>query len=276
MSDVSGAPSASLSDDSVLTRIGVFATQVYAVVAADMQKLRRDPFDLFTRAIQPLLWLLLFGGVMAQVRGLSTGNTPYLDFLAPGILAQSILFAAIFFGITVVWERDLGVLHRYLVSPAPRAALVIGKGISATPRGLMQAVLIYLASGIMGVDLNLDPLHVLGVMALVALGSALFATLSLVLACLMKTRERMMGVGQMLTMPLFFASNAIYPIALMPGWLRAVSSLNPLSYEVDGLRALMIVGGEAAFGLPLDFAVMIGGLAVLMMLATRLYPRMAY
>ena len=94
--------------------------------------------------MQPAIWLLLFGQVMAQVRGLGPRNGRYLDFLAPGILAQSVLFSAIFYGIAAIWERDLGVLHRYMVSPAPRTALVLGKAVSSGVRGLSQAVIVYL------------------------------------------------------------------------------------------------------------------------------------
>ncbi|MNY56061.1 ABC-2 type transporter [compost metagenome] len=86
------------------------------------------------------------------------------------------------------------------------------------------------------------------VLVFVVLGSALFSTFSLVIACLMKTRERFMGIGQVLTMPLFFASNAIYPLALMPSWLKAIALFNPLSYEVDALRALMVQGATASSG----------------------------
>jgi ABC-2 type transport system permease protein len=107
----------------------------------------------------------------------------------------------------------------------------------------------------------------------VVLGAALFATFSLIVACLVKTRERFMGIGQLLTMPLFFASNAIYPIALMPEWLRVVSRVNPLSYEVDALRALMLQNGASAFGLPTDFAVLLGTTIVLVVVGAYLYPR---
>jgi ABC-2 type transport system permease protein len=93
-----------------------YLTQVWAIAAAEVQKLRHDPLELITRAAQPVLWLLLFGEVMAQVRGVSPDNLRYLDFLAAGILAQSVLFVAIFYGISAIWERDLGVLQRYLVS----------------------------------------------------------------------------------------------------------------------------------------------------------------
>ena len=252
-----------------------YGLQILAVAGAEVQKLRHDPWELATRAIQPALWLILFGEVMAQVRGLSSGGLRYLDFLSAGILAQSVLFAAIFYGISAIWERDLGVVHRYLVSPAPRSALVIGKALSASVRGLSQAVVVYLLAFVLGVGIDLDPLNIAGVVALIALGSALFATLSLIIACIVKTRERFMGIGQVLTMPIFFASNAIYPLALMPPWLRAVSHVNPLTYEVDGLRDLMLLGGASEFGLPLDFAVLLATASVLTWIAARMYPRMA-
>jgi len=89
-----------------------------------------------------------------------------------------------------------------------------------------------------------------------------------------KTHERVMGMGQVMTMPLFFASNAIYPIVLMPSWLKVVATGNPLTYEVDGLRALMVQGGTSAFGLGVDFAVLLAFTAALMALAARLYPRL--
>ena len=257
-----------------LVAVTDYATQVLAVADAEARKLRHDPWELLSRAIQPVLWLVLFGEVMAQVRGLSSGTTPYLDFLAPGILAQSVLFVAIFYGISAIWERDLGVLHRYMVSPAPRSALVIGKALSASFRGLSQAVVIYLCAALMGVNLDFDPRRIVLVILFVALGAGLFSTFSLIIACIVKTRERFMGIGQVLTMPIFFASNAIYPINLMPGWLKTVSSLNPLTYEVDGLRSLMLRGGESTFGLAHDFAALIIATSVFVMIATRIYPRM--
>ena len=274
MSERHAAASASTPSLGFLAAVAGYGTQVIAVADAEVRKLRHDPWELFSRAVQPVLWLVLFGGVMAQVRGLSSGTTPYLDFLAPGILAQSVLFVAIFYGISAIWERDLGVLHRYMVSPAPRSALVIGKALSSTVRGLSQAVVIYLCAAVMGVNLDFDPRRIVLVILFIALGAGLFSTFSLIIACIVKTRERFMGIGQVLTMPIFFASNAIYPITLMPGWLKTVSLLNPLSYEVDGLRTLMLRGGESTFGLAHDFAALIVAFSVFVMIATRMYPRM--
>lgn len=249
-------------------------TQIFGVADAEMRKLRHDPTELFSRAVQPALWLLLFGQVMAQVRGLSSGSVRYLDFIAPGILAQSVLFVAIFYGISSIWERDLGIVHRYLASPAPRAALVLGKALSAGVRSLSQAVVVYLLALLLGIHLSFAPLHIGGMMVFISMGAALFCTFSLIMACLVRTRERFMGIGQALTMPIFFASNAIYPIALMPAWLQTISRLNPLTYEVDALRAFMLSGGTSKIGIPLDFAVLTIALIVLVTIAARMYPRL--
>lgn len=252
-----------------------FVRQTLAVASAELRKVGRDPTELFTRAVQPALWLIVFGQVFSRVRAIPTGNISYVEFLAPGILAQSVLFAAIFFGIAVIWERDLGVIHKLLVSPAYRGALVMGKAISAGVRGLVQGVIIYLLALVLGVHIRLSPLPLAGVALSVMLGSALFATFSLVVACLVKTRERFMGIGQVLTMPLFFASNAIYPLDLMPHWLQLVARANPLSYVVDLLRALMIEGGHSVLGVGQDLGVQLVGLVVLLLVASRLYPGLA-
>ncbi|HEV8389867.1 MAG TPA: ABC transporter permease [Dongiaceae bacterium] len=251
-----------------------FLVQVFAIADAEFRKLRHDPIELATRAVQPMLWLLLFGQVMAQIRGLSGGSGKYLDFLSAGILAQSVLFTAIFYGISAIWERDLGILHRYLVSPAARPALVLGKALSAAVRGFSQAVIIYALALVLGIGVSLLPSHIVGAILFVALGSILFSTLSLIMACLVKTRERFMGIGQVMTMPIFFASNAIYPISLMPHWLQNIASLNPLTYEVDALRALMLQGGASVYGLASDAGILIATSAVLVVIAAKLYPRM--
>jgi len=103
----------------------------------------------------------------------------------------------------------------------------------------------------------------------------LFSTFSLVIACIVKTRERFMGVGQVLTMPLFFASNAIYPTDIMPGWLKMASHLNPLTYVVDGLRTCMLAGSTSVFGLSFDYAVILITTTVLVLVGARLYLRLA-
>jgi ABC-2 type transport system permease protein len=252
--------------------VAQFVTKTLTIVGLEVRKLRHDSTELVTRAIQPALWLLIFGEVFTQVRAIPTGNLRYIDFMAPGILAQSVLFIAIFYGIAIIWERDLGIIHKFLVSPTPRTALVLGKALSAGVRGLTQAIIIYILALLLGVQVNWDPVALLAVVLAVVLGAALFSTFSLIIACLVKTRERFMGVGQVLTMPLFFASNAIYPVAIMPAWLRAIAHVNPLTYEVDALRTLMLKGQTSSFGLGFDFGVLLATTFLLVIVGGRLYP----
>lgn len=238
-----------------------------------MRKLRHDPTELFTRAVQPALWLLVFGQVFTRVRAIPTGNLPYLDFMTPGILAQSVLFIAIFYGISIIWEKDLGVVHKFLVSPTPRAALVLGKALSAGVRGLAQGLIVVVIALLLRVHLNFNLLSLLGVALAIVLGSALFSTFSLIIACIVKTRERFMGLGQVLTMPLFFASNAIYPISIMPSWLQVVSHLNPLTYEVDILRQLMLAGGTGTYQVGFDLGVLAAITIILVLIGAVMYPK---
>jgi ABC-2 type transport system permease protein len=252
-----------------------FILESAAIVDVELIKLVRDPTEIISRAIQPVLWLVVFGQVLAQARGIHTGQMNYLDFITPGILAQSVLFSAIFYGIAVIWERDLGVVNKLLVSPALRSSLVFGKAFAAGFRGMLQALVIYIVALVLHVSVRLDPLAIVAVLASVMLGSAIFSTFSLIIACVVKTRERFMGIGQLLTMPMFFASNAIYPLDLMPGWLRIIAQINPLTYLIDALRGLMITGGESVHGYLVDFTVMLGVFLALLLIAVRLYPKLA-
>ncbi|MGG1947012.1 ABC transporter permease [Trinickia sp. NRRL B-1857] len=254
-----------------------FVPKTFAIADMEVRKLRHDPTELATRAIQPALWLLIFGQVMGRARAIDTAGQPYLDFLMPGILAQSVLFIAIFNGISIIWERDLGIVHKFLASPTPRVSLVLGKALGGGVRALIQAAVVLALSATIGVHMRIGLLALGGLVVFVALGAGVFSSFSLIIACLVKTRERFMGVGQLLTMPLFFASNAIYPTSMMPRTLQIISHLNPLTYEVDALRVLLLpgFGATAHLGIAIDLAVLIGTFSVLVALSARLYPHIA-
>lgn len=235
-----------------------FPSRVATFCIVELQRLSHDRKELFTRAVQPILWLLVFGETFNRLHAIPTGKVPYLDFLAPGIIAQSGLFIAIFYGIQIIWERDAGVLTKLLVTPTPRSAFVLGKAFAAGIRAMAQVIFVLIVAAALGVALTYNPLKIVGAFAIVLLGAAFFSCLSMTIAGIVLKREQLMGVGQMITMPLFFASNALYPVKIMPGWVQVLNRINPLSYEVDALRSLLI-GTHA--NLPLDFGVL--ALAVL-------------
>jgi ABC-2 type transport system permease protein len=231
-----------------------FTAGTLAVAEMEARRLRHDPVEVATRALQPLLWLAVFGQVFGQLRGLAPGNVSYLEYLTPGILSQSVVFISIFFGVSVLWERDSGTFQKLMVAPIPRSAFVLGKALSASLRALIQAGIIILIAALLGASFRWHIGALLGAWVTITAGACVFSGLSLLLACWMRTRERFMGIGQVITMPLFFASNALYPLELMPPWLRTVALVNPMSYIVESLRAFLL-GLPANVGRDLTFLV---------------------
>ncbi|MFJ4359243.1 ABC transporter permease [Streptomyces massasporeus] len=285
MSEAPAAPPAGSADPAPAHRIDLLLkppqpragrrllpARVGAMCAVELQKLRHDRTELYTRAVQPALWLLIFGQTFTRIRAIPTGGIPYVDYLAPGIIAQSAMFIAIFYGIQIIWERDAGVLNKLLVTPTPRSALITGKAFAAGVKSLVQAAVVLLIAAVLGVALTWNPLKLLAVAAIVVLGSAFFSCLSMTIAGIVLSRDRLMGIGQAITMPLFFGSNALYPVSVMPGWLQAVSKANPLSYEVDALRGLLL---GTPHHLASDFAVLFVAAALGVTAASALLGRLA-
>jgi ABC-2 type transport system permease protein len=248
------------------------ATGTFAMAQAEMHKLRHDHLDIFTRSVQPLLWLFIFGTALRHNRALTLGNVDYRAYLAPGVMAQAAMFIAIFFGLAVIWERDVGQLQRLLATPLPRTAIVLGKAAGACVRALVQALLLLAVVAAAGIPLRWTAQGVAGAVAMLMLGTAAFACMSMLLAAAVKERERFMGIGQLVMMPLFFASSALYPLAIMPGWLQTIARVNPLTYEVQGLRQ-MLLGVGARGELWLDFLFVGAFFAAMLAAATRAYPK---
>jgi ABC-2 type transport system permease protein len=222
--------------------------------------------------VQPLLWLFVFGTALRKNRALAAGFHDYRAYLAPGVMAQAALFVAIFFGLGVIWERDVGQLQRLLATPMPRLAIVLGKAGGAMIRTVTQGTLLLIVLALTRIDLQWSVGGVVGALVLLMLATGGFACFSMILASLLKTRERFMGIGQMVMMPLFFASSALYPLSIMPTWLKVLAHANPLTYEVHGMRQLL-VGINTGGTLWLDFVVVAGFLALMAGLAAKLYPR---
>src|SRR3954452_15428153 len=250
----------------------LLVARIGALCLVELQKLRHERSELDTRANQPALWLVIFGVTFNRLHAIPTGDLPYIDFLAPGVIAQSALFISIFYGIQIIWERDAGVLAKLLVTPTPREALIAGKAFAAGIRAFSQIIIVLVLSAILGVALTTNPLRLLAATIAVWLAAAFFSCLSMSIAGIVLKRERLMGIGHAIMMPLFFASNALYPVALMPGWLQAVSHVNPLSYEVDALRGLLL---HTPADLAADFGVLAGSAVLGIAVAARLLDRLA-
>jgi ABC-2 type transport system permease protein len=253
-------------------------TDIFTITEFELRKIWHDSSQVFIRAVQPVLWLLVFGQVMTNMyagsssmsSALPVGIT-FIQFLTPGVLAQSVIFVAIFYGFNMVMDRDMGLLHKLLSTPIPRYSIVLGKTLSAGVRSVIQALVVFILAVIIRVQLILTPVSIIGVLIIIILTGMCFSSLSIFLASFFKTRERIMGIGQAIMMPLFFASSAIYPIDIMPTWLKVIAHINPLSYIVEAMRALLVTADYSRIAL--DFGVTFLATAVLVALASTSFSR---
>lgn len=218
---------------------------VFVMMEIELRRISHDKQELLTRAIQPVLYLVIFGPIMSGVRAFPI-TIPYEAFITPGILLQSTTMISVQFGIAIIFERESGVLKKLIVSPASRYSIVIGRAMSAGTRSMFQFLIIIPVALLMGVAFVPNPLNFIVAFALVFFTSAGFAAVSIFIASLLKTRERFMGVTQAIVQPLFFASNALYPITMMPPVLQTIALFNPMSYTIDGLRGLIITGDTSS------------------------------
>ncbi|MEG6566156.1 ABC transporter permease [Thermoanaerobacterium saccharolyticum] len=242
----------------------------FTIAEIEIRKLKHDPTELLTRAVQPVLWLLIFGQAFSRIRAIPTGNVNYQTFMAPGILAQSMMFISIFYGLSIIWDKDQGILQKLIAMPVPRAAFVTGKAFGAGVRAISQVIIILFLAFLLRLDIKWSILNVIMSILTIVLGAAFFSSLSMALAAIVKSRERFMGIGQVITMPLFFASNAIYPIQIMPHWLQIVARINPLSYVVELLRGYLINGSVSQAGF--SWMVLIAATVIIQIISAILYP----
>lgn len=252
-------------------RVRSYMTTVVAMAQAELHRARRERSVLVARAAQPLLWLLVFGSAVSRVPELGAEGVPYKAFLVPGVLAQSVLFIAIFSGMAIIWERDLGITQRILVAPASRSAVILGKAVSAGMRAAIQVAIVLGVVALIRIPLRWSVVSVAGSLVAVVLGATLLSALSMVIASTVRSREQFMGLGQLVTLPLLFASNALYSVEIMPGWLQGVAKGNPLTYLVEMLRRLLV--GVGPNRIAVDVAVLLAGILVTVAIASRTFPR---
>ncbi len=218
---------------------------------------------------QPLLFLVALGygfGPIFQKAG--AGN--YLEFLAPGVIAMSILFTAIFSGIEIIWDKQFGFLKETLVAPVSRLNIMIGRTLGGATVATLQGIIVFfiaIAAGFRPGDLTFLPVALL-IMALTAL---LFTAMGTAIASLLEDMQGFQMVMNFLVMPIFFLSGALFPLSGLPGSIVLIASLNPLSYGVDGLRGAL--AGQMHFGFGIDLAVLSGITALFLVVGSYLFSK---
>ncbi len=219
----------------------------YYVAWRELKKYFRQKTRMMVTVIQPFLWLALMGNAMSGLTNnpmaaqfLGTGN--YLTFMTPGIILMTVMFTSIFSGTTVVWDRRFGYLDKLLAAPIKRGAIPFGKMFAAAVQGLFQAVVIIIVALLFGVRFQSGFLGILMILLIAGLLSFILAGFSLALSVRIKTIETLMAVINLFMMPLMFASNALFPLKVMPKWLQVIAKINPITYAIMPMRDLTVKG----------------------------------
>ncbi len=226
---------------------------IYILWLRELRRYTRSRVQIIASLGQPVLYLVALGFGMGAVYR-QAGRGSYLQFVAPGVIAMTVLFSATFSGIALLWDRQFGFLKETLVAPVPRVFIMLGRTCGAATVALLQGCLVAivcLIAGFRPANLALLP-EALVFLALIAL---VFAGLGTTVGSSLKDMQGFQMVMNFLVMPLFFLSGALYPLDHLPAVLAAVTRVDPLSYGVDGLRSALIE--QAHFGPTLDAAVLV-------------------
>lgn len=242
---------------------------IYILWLRQLKRYLRSRSRLVGSLGQPLLFLVALGygfGPVFQKAG--QGN--YLDFLAPGVIAMSVLFTAIFSGIEIIWDKQFGFLKETLVAPVSRLNIMIGRTLGGATVATLQGIIVFfiaIAAGFRPANLTLLPVALL----IIALTALLFTAMGTAIASLLEDLQGFQMVMNFLVMPIFFLSGALFPLEGLPGAIDIVASLNPLTYGVDGLRGALT--GQIHMGYLSDFGVLCAVTAFFMVLGSYLFSK---
>jgi ABC-2 type transport system permease protein len=251
---------------------------LWALTNRELKKWYKNPYLLLMSIIQPLIWMGLFGRTMnigaiisnnkipipsinppltdAQLfqlgqalSGLSTtimkntfGTADYFSYMSVGIISFVTLFTTMFSGMSIVWDRRLGVLNKLLSTPVARGSILMSKVLNAVIRSIIQSAIVLGFAVALGLTVGPDftPINLLGVFAAVFLVGMGLSSIFIAIAVRSTKWETQMAVMNLLNLPLLFASNALFPSSIMPNWLQAFVKINPISYATDAARQLIL------------------------------------
>jgi ABC-2 type transport system permease protein len=218
----------------------------------------RERSRVVSSLVSPLLWLLIFGGGLGS--SLSVSGINYQTFIFPGILAQSVLFTSVFFGVYIVWDRKIDFLKEVLVAPISRTSMFLGKVIGGATDSLIQSCILLILGFILGragiiPGLHLTLFSILASLLILFITTSFFVSVGLIIGSRMESPEGFQLISSFLLFPVFFLSGALFSIDKLPPWLAPLTFVNPLTYSVDALRKVIL--GVSHFPLLFDGSILI-------------------
>ena len=208
---------------------------IKVVMAREWIRFRQDKIRIVSALVQPVLFIFVLGTGLSSMRGpAQPGELDFRTFMFPGVLATSVLFTAVFSAMSIVWDREFGFLREMLVAPVRRSSIIIGKALGGALVATVQGLLVLAFGPLVGVPLN--PIMSAQLVVEIFLLSFPLCAMGLVLAARIQQMQTMMGIMQMVLLPLSFLSGALYPINNLPTWLHTLVMLNPVTYAVHAVR----------------------------------------
>jgi ABC-2 type transport system permease protein len=217
-----------------------FASELRAIRIVwrrELIRFRSDRLRIVTSLVQPLLFLFVLGAGLQTVASAGTHGVALKTFIYPGILCIAVMFTAMFSAASIVWDREFGFLREMMVAPVRRSSIVIGKCLGGATVASFQGVIVIALAGF--VNVPYDPLLILGIFLLQLLLAFAITAFGVMVAVRIKQMQSFMGVMQMIVMPMFFISGALFPVAGLPVWLTVLNRIDPLTYAVDPMRRLV-------------------------------------
>ncbi|HYY21248.1 MAG TPA: ABC transporter permease [Thermoleophilaceae bacterium] len=196
-----------------------------------------DRMRIVTSLVQPLLFLFVLGSGLQQLSSASTHGVALKTFIYPGILCIAVMFTAMFSAASIVWDREFGFLREMMVAPVRRSSIVIGKCLGGATVASFQGVILICLAG--AVNVPYDPVMILGVFALQLVLAFSITAFGVMVAARITQMQSFMGLMQMVIMPMFFISGALFPVAHLPGWLAVLNRIDPVTYAVDPMRRIV-------------------------------------
>jgi ABC-2 type transport system permease protein len=243
---------------------------VYSIWWREFKVFQREKSRVISSLVSPLMWLFIVGTGLGSSASFEGVNVPYMDYIYPGILAMSVLFGSVFFGLYIVWDRKLDVLKAVLVAPVSRVSIFFGKVLGGCTDVTIQ-VLLLLAFSFLFPAVN--PWGIPLAILILFITAIAMVSLGLTIGSFFESLEGFQVVSTFLVFPLFFLSGALYPVSdKLPGWLQGVVKLNPLTYCVDGVRGALL--GLNTFPLVADLGVIFIFAVLMIMAGSAAFSRM--
>ena len=238
-------------------------SDIYTIWLREMIRYIRAKSRIITSLAMPILWLALLGtalGSMMERSPYLPSGMNYVQYIAPGIIGMAILFTSIFSGISIIFDREFGFLKEILVAPVSRVSIVMGKALGGTTTAMIQGMIMFVLAILLGVTFTSE-LGTIGgfficIVFMFLIGLS-FVSLGIAIASKIESMEGFQAIMSFLIMPMFFLSGALYPIGVLPEWLRFLTYFDPLTYGVDGLRYAIQGSAVAEFPILLDLVVLV-------------------